>query len=136
MPARHQAAKEQCSSYRTFYVVIVYFPSLIADCLMLTGMQYGQKASNPPPLWASLDPWIPVKQCSRPGENAIQPILASPGQSGTQAKPLASPRASNMGSRIFALAPGTVVANGLRGARSAAYRTNSKTSQTFTTQLV
>ena len=46
-----------------------------------------------------LDPWIPVKQCSRPDGSAIQPILASPGQSGTQPKPLASPRASNMRSK-------------------------------------
>ena len=46
-----------------------------------------------------LDPWIPVKQCSRPDGSAIQPILASPGQSETQAKPLASPRASNMRSK-------------------------------------
>ena len=35
----HQAAKEQCSSYRTFYVMTVYFPSLIADCLILNSIQ-------------------------------------------------------------------------------------------------
>ena len=46
-----------------------------------------------------LHPWILVKQCSRPGGSAIQPILAAPGQSATQAKPLASPRASNMRSK-------------------------------------
>ena len=38
----HQAAKEQCSSYRTFYVMTVYFLSLIADCPMLTGIQYAK----------------------------------------------------------------------------------------------
>ena len=46
-----------------------------------------------------LDPWIPVKQCSRSDGSAIQPILPSPGQSGTQAKPLAFPRASDMRSK-------------------------------------
>ena len=35
----HKAAKEQYSSYRTFYVMIVYFPSLIADCLILNSIQ-------------------------------------------------------------------------------------------------
>ena len=48
-----------------------------------------------------LDPWIPVKQCSRRDGIAIQAFLASPGQSGTQAKPLASPRASNMRSKAI-----------------------------------
>ena len=55
----HQAAEEQCSSYRTFYVMTVYFPSLIADCLMLTGIQYGQKIQIHHSLWpipGSLDP--------------------------------------------------------------------------------
>ena len=35
----HQAAEQQCSSYRTFYVTTVYFPSLIADCLILNSIQ-------------------------------------------------------------------------------------------------
>ena len=56
----HQAAKEQCSSYKTFYVMTVYFPSLIADCLMSTGIQYSQKKPNPPPTLA--DTWIPGSQ--------------------------------------------------------------------------
>ena len=47
----------------------------------------------------ALDPWIQAKQCSRPDGSAIQPILASPGQSGFQAQPLASPRASNIRSK-------------------------------------
>ena len=34
-----------------------------------------------------MDPWILVKQCSRSDGRAIQPILASPGQSGTQGHP-------------------------------------------------
>ena len=95
----HQAAKEQCSSYTTFYVMTIYFPSRIADCLMLTGIQYGQKVTNHLNFARHLDPWISVKQCFRLDGNAIQPCLASAGQSGTQAKPLASPRASNMRSK-------------------------------------
>ena len=46
-----------------------------------------------------LDPWIRVKQCSRSSRNAIQPILRSPGHSGTQAMPRISPKASKMSSK-------------------------------------
>ena len=56
----HQAAEQQCSSYRPFYVMTVYFPSLIADCLMLTGIHYGQKAANPPSTLVVT--WIPGSQ--------------------------------------------------------------------------
>ena len=52
-----------------------------------------------PALSGYLHPWILVKQCSRPDGSAIQLIPASPGQSGSQAQPLASPRASNMKSK-------------------------------------
>ena len=78
----------------------VYFPSLIADCLMFNWYTVRPKSNKSTPTFGrALDPWIPVKQCSRPDGSAIQPILVSPGQSGTQAKPLASPRASNMRSK-------------------------------------
>ena len=78
----------------------IYFPSLIADCLMFDW--YTVRPRNLKSTFhfgCPLDPWILVKQCSCPDGNAIQPILPSPGHSGTQAKPLASPRASNMRSK-------------------------------------
>ena len=82
----HQAAKEQCSSYRTFYVMIVYFPSLIADCLMLTGIQYGQKVTNHPQLWpcpGSLDlsktVLLPGRECN-PGHSGVPGSVRVPGQ--------------------------------------------------------
>ena len=89
----HQAARQQCSSYRTFYVMTVYCPSLIADCLMFDWYTVPpEKAKSTTHFGCPLDPWILVKQCSRSGGSAIQPILASPGHPGTQAMPTISPR--------------------------------------------
>ena len=53
----HQAAKQECSSYRTFYVMTVYFPSLIADCLMFAWYTVRPKTNKSPSTLAV--PWIP-----------------------------------------------------------------------------
>ena len=73
-------------SYRPFCVMTATSPSLIADCLMLTSVEYGPETSNHHPLW-------PL-----PGLSGVPPSSPSwyPGHSRTQDKPLASPRASDM----------------------------------------
>ena len=82
----HQAAKEQCSSYRTFYVMIVYFPNFIADCLVLNSIQHGKKKPNHLPLWpcrGSLDPdetmLPPARECN-PAHSGVPGPVRDPGQ--------------------------------------------------------
>ena len=82
----HQAAKRQCSSYRAFYVMTVYFPSLIADCLMLTGLRTPNKKSNHLPLWpcpGSLDPsktMLPPRGECNPAHSGVPGPVRDPGQ--------------------------------------------------------
>ena len=64
----------------------VYFPSLIADCLMLTGIQYPPKKPNHLPLWpcpGSLDPsktmLPPGRECN-PAHSGVPGPVRDPGQ--------------------------------------------------------
>ena len=99
----HQAAKEQSSQKFNSYlpesqVKQSWDESSLNQAVvrLIVGPRTGKSTLH---LGHPLDPWIPVKQCSRPDGSAIQPILASPGQSRSQAQPLASSRASNMRSK-------------------------------------
>ena len=77
----HQAAKQQCSSYRTFYVMTIYFPSLIADCLMFDWYTVRPKSGKSPPTWAVT--WIPGSQQNN-----------APARTGVPSSPFWRPRAT------------------------------------------